>query len=133
MSEPRTPRKKSGTKKKKSEKTSKKVSKNKVPTPLKIKIPTPVKKIKLTTPTKEDLNKIETIETVETVVESDGSDAQEGEDDEIDWQELEEELERNAAKSNLSTINVKSILHVSLFFYFHHVNWYLRSLISGMN
>ena len=34
-------------------------------------------------------------------------------EDEINWKQLEEELERNASKANLTATNVKSILHVS--------------------
>ena len=38
---------------------------------------------------------------------------EDNEDEDINWQKLEEDLERNAARANLSTVNVKSILHVS--------------------
>lgn len=34
-------------------------------------------------------------------------------EDEINWKQLEEELERNASKANLTATNVKSVLHVS--------------------
>merc|ERR1711962_1690454 len=43
--------------------------------------------------------------------EEDGENEEDEEEEEINWQKLEEELERNAARANLTTVNVKSILH----------------------
>ena len=47
------------------------------------------------------------------VVEDEVVDDDDDSDEEVDWQKLEEDLERNAARANLTTVNVKSILHVS--------------------
>ena len=46
------------------------------------------------------------------VVEDEVGEDEDDSDEEVDWQKLEEDLERNAARANLTTVNVKSILHV---------------------
>lgn len=40
---------------------------------------------------------------------------EEGGGDDIDWKKLEQVLEESAQKANLTAVNVKSILHVSVF------------------
>ena len=44
---------------------------------------------------------------------ADGDESDMSDEFEIDWEKLEEVLEENAAKANLTAINVKSILRVS--------------------
>ena len=122
MSE-RSPRKKTGTKRLKSSKCSKKLKKIKLNIPpdkeaIGVKEVQEVEESK-TLPNPDgnnsDVDKSEAAEDVdESEAAEDVDEIEAAEDvDEIDWQKLEEELERNAAKANLTTINVKSILHVS--------------------